>query len=100
MIRTDNFNHHEEHRHGERRGEGRGYGRGLGGGHRHGEHHDHDHAGRNGGGGFGPDGYCVCIKCGYSEEHRRGIKCTTLKCPECGHVMARKELLEEKRKRK
>ncbi len=113
MKKNNNYHHHEDHHHGAGRGQGRGYGRGLYGNHgehrdhdehhhsgrgRHHDHdHDHEHAGRNKGGAFGPSGYCVCVKCGYKTEHQRGVKCTTLKCPECGHVMARKELLDEKR---
>jgi len=97
MNKTNNYFHHDEHHH----GQGRGHGRGLGAGHHHDHdhHHDHQHGSRNGGGGFGPTGYCICIKCGYKTEHQRGVKCTTLKCPECGHVLARKELLDEKRKK-
>ena len=110
MKRENIYNHHDDHH-----GLGRGYGRNMHhdheehGNHHHagggrGRHHDHDHehehAGRNRGGGFGPSGYCVCVKCGYKTKHERGVKCTTLKCPECGHVMARQELLEEKRKNK
>jgi ribosomal protein S26 len=52
--------------------------------------------GRNKGGAFGPGGYCVCAKCGYKMPHQRGIKCTTLKCPHCGHTMIREELLNQK----
>jgi cation diffusion facilitator family transporter len=33
--------------------------------------------------GQGPDGYCVCSKCGYKIPHQRGIPCSTLKCPAC-----------------
>jgi cation diffusion facilitator family transporter len=33
--------------------------------------------------GQGPGGYCVCPKCGYKVPHRRGIPCSTLKCPKC-----------------
>lgn len=53
--------------------------------------------GKNKGGGFGVDGYCVCAKCGAKVHHQQGIKCTTLKCPDCGHTMVREELLNEKR---
>lgn len=94
MKKNNNYHHHEDHHHGSGHGQGRGYGRG-----RHHEY-DHEHAGRNRGGAFGPSGYCICVKCGYKTEHQRGVKCTTLKCPECGHVMARKELLDEKRGKK
>lgn len=49
--------------------------------------------GRNKGGAFGPGGFCICNKCGTKVPHQRGVKCTTLKCPECGHTMIREELL-------
>ena len=50
--------------------------------------------GRNKGGGFGPGGNCVCAACGEKVPHRKGVKCTTLKCPKCGKTMVREELLE------
>jgi len=69
--------------------EERGYGRGVNrGGNR----------GRNKGGAFGVGGYCICAKCGTKVEHQQGVKCTTVKCPECGHVMVREELLNSKKK--
>jgi hypothetical protein len=49
--------------------------------------------GRNRGGAFGPGGFCVCAKCGEKVSHQQGVKCTTLKCPNCGHTMVREELL-------
>ena len=49
--------------------------------------------GRNKGGALGPGGYCVCAKCGEKIPHLQGVKCTTVKCPKCGHTMARDELL-------
>jgi len=61
-----------------------GKGLGYGGGH-----------GRNHGGGFGVGGYCVCAKCGTKVSHKQGVKCTTLKCPNCGHTMIREELLKK-----
>lgn len=68
------------------RGSGSGHGRGLGkGGGR----------GRNNGGSFGTGGYCVCAKCGVKVPHESGVKCTTVKCPDCGHVMIREELLNK-----
>jgi cation diffusion facilitator family transporter len=33
--------------------------------------------------GRGPDGYCLCSKCGYKITHQRGIPCSTLQCPSC-----------------
>ncbi len=61
-----------------------GKGLGYGGGH-----------GRNKGGAFGIGGYCVCAKCGAKVPHTQGVKCTKLKCPECGHTMIREELLKK-----
>lgn len=52
--------------------------------------------GRNNGGSFGPGGYCVCAHCGYRTPHQQGVKCTTLKCPECGKTLIRRALLEQK----
>jgi len=64
-------------------GSGKGLGRGGG-------------RGRNKGGSFGTGGYCVCAKCGEKVPHQRGEKCTTIKCPNCGHTMVRDELLKNK----
>ncbi len=64
------------------RGSGKGLGRGGG-------------QGRNNGGAFGPGGYCVCAKCGAKVPHEQGTKCTTIKCPKCGHTMVREELLNK-----
>ena len=66
-------------------GQDQGQGQGQGGG-----------RGRNKGGAFGTGGFCVCTKCGEKVPHQRGVKCTTLKCPECGHTMIREELLKKK----
>ena len=69
------------------RGGNPGSGRGLGtGGGR----------GRNKGGAFGTGGFCVCAKCGEKVNHQQGVKCTTIKCPACGHTMVREELLNQK----
>jgi cation diffusion facilitator family transporter len=40
--------------------------------------------------GKGPDGNCVCPKCGYSAPHEKGIPCSTLKCPNCNINLERK----------
>ena len=40
--------------------------------------------------GQGPDGKCVCPKCGYSVSHERGLPCSTLKCPRCSVNLERK----------
>jgi len=63
-----------------------GMGQGLGRGSGH---------GKNNGGSFGTGGYCVCAKCGEKIPHQRGVKCTTVKCPNCGHTMVREELLTQ-----
>jgi len=39
--------------------------------------------------GKGPDGYCVCPKCGYKKGHERGVPCSKIKCPKCGMSLAR-----------
>lgn len=65
---------------------GQGKGLGTGGG-----------RGRNKGGGFGIGGFCICAKCGEKIPHLRGVKCTTLKCPNCGKPMVREELLKNKK---
>ncbi len=39
--------------------------------------------------GKGPEGYCICSKCGYKQKHERGIPCSTLKCPKCKINLAR-----------
>jgi len=33
--------------------------------------------------GRGPEGYCVCEKCGYKIKHKPGVPCPTIKCPKC-----------------
>ncbi len=53
--------------------------------------------GKNKGGAFGPGGFCICAKCGEKVPHQQGVKCTTQKCPKCGHTMVREELLNKKR---
>jgi len=54
--------------------------------------------GRNNGGACGPGGFCVCTKCGEKLPHQHGVKCTSLKCPKCGHIMIREELLNKNKK--
>jgi len=65
------------------KGAGKGLGRGGG-------------RGKNNGGGFGIGGYCICSKCGEKAPHQQGVKCTTVKCPKCGQIMVREELLNNK----
>lgn len=40
--------------------------------------------------GKGPDGTCVCPRCGYSVSHERGVPCSSLKCPKCNVNLERK----------
>lgn len=42
------------------------------------------------GNGFGPDGVCICEKCGTEVPHKRGVPCYSLRCPVCGSIMTRK----------
>jgi len=37
----------------------------------------------------GPDGYCVCTKCGHKVKHEAGKPCFEMKCPKCGTQMIR-----------
>lgn len=45
--------------------------------------------GRDSGFAAGPEGNCVCPKCGYKEAHKVGIPCYQKKCPKCGNPMIR-----------
>lgn len=40
--------------------------------------------------GKGPDGYCVCEKCGYKTSHQGGMPCSNLKCPNCNADLKRR----------
>ncbi len=39
--------------------------------------------------GLGPSGLCVCVKCNYSSQKKRGIPCMEEKCPNCGATLLR-----------
>ena len=58
------------------RGTGRGAGRGSG-------------RGRMAGFAAGPEGACVCPRCGKKVAHKAGVPCYQVKCPECGTTMTR-----------
>ena len=64
-------------------GGGPGTGRGMGGGGLG--------RGRMGGNraGSGPDGECVCPKCGARVPHQIGTPCYSINCPKCGTKMTR-----------
>ena len=40
--------------------------------------------------GKGPEGFCACSKCGFSEKHQKSAPCSTMKCPRCGNFLKRK----------
>jgi cation diffusion facilitator family transporter len=40
-------------------------------------------------GGKGPEGYCICKKCGHKIKHKRGTPCSTIKCPKCKITLER-----------
>ena len=40
--------------------------------------------------GGGPDGFCICPKCGYKVKHNKSVPCFTLKCPKCEINLERK----------
>ena len=39
--------------------------------------------------GAGPEGNCVCPKCGKKIPHQRGVPCYSATCPECKTQMVR-----------
>ncbi|MDP4268183.1 MAG: hypothetical protein Q8880_12190, partial [Bacteroidota bacterium] len=39
--------------------------------------------------GFGPGGYCICVKCNTKISHATGKPCRLEKCPNCGASMLR-----------
>lgn len=40
---------------------------------------------------LGPGGYCICPKCGYKIEHKKGVPCGSLKCPDCNINLEREQ---------
>ena len=39
--------------------------------------------------GMGPLGDCVCLACGATKPHERGVPCAKERCPKCGRAMVR-----------
>ena len=37
---------------------------------------------------IGGTSFCVCPNCGYKTKHKRGVPCSSIKCPKCGSPMA------------
>ena len=52
---------------------------------------EEDRPGRKSGNkpGSGPEGQCVCPKCGNKVAHSVGIPCYDVECPKCGTKMER-----------
>ena len=67
------------------RGMGRGIGKRIGAGIGRGM----GRGGQPDGFGLGPNGECVCPKCGTKAPHQRGVPCYEQKCPKCGALMTR-----------
>jgi len=44
-------------------------------------------------------GNCVCVKCGFKEEHKKGIPCSYATCPKCGSRMKKEFSGNENKKR-
>jgi hypothetical protein len=39
--------------------------------------------------GSGPNGNCICPKCGYKTSHGRATPCNQQTCPKCGNRLTR-----------
>ena len=39
--------------------------------------------------GKGPEGFCICSKCSFSEKHQKSAPCSAMKCPRCGNFLKR-----------
>ena len=39
--------------------------------------------------GKGPQGFCICPKCGFTEQHQKSAPCSTMKCPRCNNFLKR-----------
>lgn len=37
----------------------------------------------------GPEGKCMCLNCGATVLHSRGVPCNGMVCPDCGSKMTR-----------
>lgn len=55
--------------------------------------------------GLGPEGFCVCPKCGFKKAHQAGVPCVQERCPHCGSSLVREgsphhRSIEEKKAKK
>lgn len=55
--------------------------------------------------GLGPEGFCLCPKCGFRKPHQPGVPCIEEHCPNCGSALIREgsehhRQIEEKLKNK
>ena len=41
--------------------------------------------------GMGPEGFCICPKCGYEIKHQVGVPCASIQCPHCKINLERKK---------
>lgn len=39
--------------------------------------------------GLGPEGFCLCPKCGFRKPHQPGVPCIEEHCPNCGSALIR-----------
>lgn len=55
--------------------------------------------------GLGPEGFCLCPKCGFRQPHQPGVPCIKERCPKCGSALVRegsehhRQIVENKSKK-
>ena len=37
----------------------------------------------------GPEGFCICLRCGHRQVHEPGTPCRDQNCPQCGAALIR-----------